>query len=115
MRTFISRRFGPWRLGASFGPEDWRPRRLGRGRPVLFVATTTTMRPRRSYYGLALDQPDPSAELPAPEHVFHPGRDLLTIVTTLAWLALHLLMWLALAALGAIAGLAIVAAALVRY
>src|SRR5271163_3450270 len=72
-RFFISRRFGPWRAGVSLGPEDLRQRRRGR-----LLASPKIVRPARSFYGLALDQPDPSA---APPHVHHPWRDAWTIVT----------------------------------
>ena len=48
------------------------------------------VKPTRSYYGVSLDQPDPSAELP---HIYHPLRDAFTIVRTLAWLAVHAVLW----------------------
>ena len=47
------------------------------------------VKPTRSYYGVSLDQPDPSAELP---HVYHPLRDAVTIVL-LRRLAVHAVLW----------------------
>jgi hypothetical protein len=48
------------------------------------------VRPPRSYYGVNLDQPDPSAE---PPHVYHPWRDLATIIKTTVWLLIHAIFW----------------------
>jgi hypothetical protein len=115
MRLFVSRRFGPWRIGASVGPEDWRRRR--RGRPpkalanVASVRITPFVRPARTYYGVPVDS-DPLIE--PPPHVHHPGRDAWTIITTTVWLAVHAILWLAVIAVVTVAGLAVVMAVLVR-
>ena len=81
MRVFASRRFGPYRAGVSFGPEDFRQRR--RGRPL--ASAPVSVRQHHFYYGLDLDA-DPLIE-PQP-HVYHPWRDLGTTITTLVWLLL---------------------------
>jgi hypothetical protein len=50
------------------------------------------VRPARSFYGVALDQPDPSAELPHERHVW---RDVRTIASTTVWLIVHGVIWTA--------------------
>lgn len=88
MRLFVSRRIGRnWRAGVSLDPRELSPPRR-RGRPLANVAPMT--RPARSYYGVALDQPDLSAELPRERH---PWRALWSIVATLAWLLVHGIIW----------------------
>jgi hypothetical protein len=78
MRIFVSRRFGKYRAGFSIDPRELAPRR-GRGRPLAMVP-----QPRpRSYYGLVLDRPDASAELPRQSS---PLRDLWTIIREITWL-----------------------------
>jgi hypothetical protein len=82
---------GSWELAAA--------RRKGRrrlaeasGRPASdLMIRGPNVRPARSFYGVALDQPDPSAELPR-EH--HPWRDAWTIASTLVWLLVHAILWL---------------------
>src|SRR5271168_2089296 len=85
MRLFISRRLGRnWRAGASFDPRELAQRRRG---PARALASVTHDRPvARSYYGLSLDQPDPSADPPhEPQSI---GRSLWQIVSSLAYLAI---------------------------
>jgi hypothetical protein len=85
MRGFVSRRFGPWRAGVSFPLSAPRPHNVVRARPKALASVTHT-RPSRFYYGVSLDEPDPTAELPH-EHQ-SVGRSLWSIVSSLAYLAL---------------------------
>lgn len=101
MRTWVSRRFGPYRAGVSFGPEDFKRRR---GRPPrLATLASSTVRPV-SYYGVTLSVPAIEEER---EHVYHPVRDAWTIVTTLVWLLIHGIFWTVIVA-AIIAGFGIV-------
>jgi hypothetical protein len=110
MRTWISRRIArDWRVGASFGPEDFRPR--GRRRPPVALASMAIVRRPVSYYGVALDQPDPSAELPHERHVW---RELWTVCKLLAWFAMQAVVFLAIAIGIAVGGLAVIMGAIAR-
>jgi hypothetical protein len=104
-RLFISKRFGPWRAGVSLGPEDFRQRRR-RGRPPKALASPTSGERPVSFYGVALDQPDPSAELPRARQSI--GRSLWTIVGLLLWLAFRAVLLLAFVAIAAVAGLVLI-------
>jgi hypothetical protein len=109
MRGFVSRRFGRnWRAGVSF-PLDSGVKRRGRPPRLANVAS----RPPRSYYGVSLDQPDQSAELP-PRHVYHSLRDVWTIVATLVWLVAHALLWLGIVIGISLGALVLVMGALTR-
>jgi hypothetical protein len=58
MRMFLSTRLsGSTRGGISFNPNEFAPR--PRGRPL---AGASIGRPARSFYGVSIDQPDPSAD-----------------------------------------------------
>jgi hypothetical protein len=105
MRGFVSRRFGPWRAGVSVGTEDFRQRRRGRPANVAMVNRAPIVRPARSFYGVRLDQPEPSAELPRERHVW---RTLWSIVTTLVWLLVHGILWAGFGAIMLFAALVLV-------
>lgn len=89
MRMFVSRRLGRnWRAGVSLDPRELSgPRR--RGRPPARVPVS--VRPHHFYYGLDLDA-DPLIE-PQP-HVYHPWRDLWTIIKISVWLLGQFVLWL---------------------